>query len=136
MFLQRFSYKFAFAAYWLFFAVLSVFAAQNPGYVRHPELAPYPWLFLFAMVAFLALLVVVFYVVLLPPRFRSSYWRLPVALGLGVAMFVASVLTFVTDMPGLFYMPHLFSLITMIFLLAISASTAVGALWRKLRATP
>jgi hypothetical protein len=90
MFLRRFTYKLAFGAYRFFFAVLSIFTARSPGYVRRPKLAPYPWLALFLMVAFLALLVAVFYAVLLPPRFRTSYWRLPLALVLGVAMVTAS----------------------------------------------
>jgi hypothetical protein len=135
MFLRRLTYKWAFGAYWFLFAVLSVFAANSPGYVRHPELAPYPWRALFAMVASLALLVAAFYAVLLPPRFRTSYWRLPLALVLGVTMVTLGELTFATDMPGLNYIPFLFSLLTMLFLLVISIGTVLGALWRRLRAT-
>lgn len=81
--------------------------------------------------ALLALLVATFYLILLPPRFRTSYWRLPLALALAAAMLTGSVLTFATDLPGLYYVPSLFSFLTVLVLLIISASTVIGALWRR-----
>jgi hypothetical protein len=124
------------AAYWLVFAGVSIRSAQSPGYVRHPELVAYPWRGLVLMLALLALLVATFYLVLLPPRFRTSYWRLPLALALGAALLTGSILTFATDLPGLYYVPLLFSFLTMLVLLVISASTVIGALWRKWKAAP
>lgn len=129
-------YKLAFAVYWLLFAIFAIFGAQSPGLVIQPELAPYPWRGLLVMWIFLALAVALFYAILLPPRFRDSYWRLPLALVFGLALFTGSVVTPATDLPGLDYVPLWFSFVTMVMLLVVSASTVVGALWRKFKSAP
>ena len=134
--MQRFGFKLGFAVYWLLFAVLSFFEARSPGYVRNPEMAPYPWGGLFFILALLALLVAAFYAVLLPPRFRQSYWRLPLALALCAALLAASIITTGTDLPGLSYMPGIFAFLTLIVLSVVSLCTVVSALWRRSRTAP
>lgn len=129
-------YKIGFAMYWLFFAALAFFAAQNPGYVRHPELVDLPWTGLFFTWAILAALIAGFYLVLKPALIGSSPTRLAVALALSLAMVVASIFTMVTDMPGLYYVPQYFSLLTFLVLLVVSASRAGRYLWRKAAGAP
>jgi len=130
--MQHLRYKLGFALYWLVFAVFSVFAARSPGYVRHPELAPFPWLGLVIVWLILAVLVTAFYFILKPASIHRSSLRLGVAFTLSLAMVIGSILTMVTDMPGLYYMPHYFSALTFLVLLIASASSAWQALWRKL----
>ena len=127
-------YKIGFMVYWLLFAMLTVYLGQFPGYVQHPETAPYPWLAVILVCLFLAILLAAFYFLLLPPLFRFSWWRLPASLALGAALLAASLFTFVTDMPGYYYVPHYFSFFTVLFLLVVSVSSIVGFIWRKTRA--
>lgn len=124
--------KLGFALYWLLFAVIAAFAARSPGYVHHPESVHYPWLGLVLMWAILAGLVAAFHLILRPVLVGSSPARLIAAVALSLAMSVASVLTMVTDMPGLFYVPQWFSLLTCLFLLTVGAARAAIGLWHKL----
>ena len=121
-------YRIGFAVYWLIFAVLAIFMADNPGYVSHPERVPFPWAWLVFVWAILALLVAGFYCLLWPPAFRRSLWRLPVALVVAVALVATSFFTFVTDMPGLYYVPLYFSFVTMLIIAVISVVTGIRAL--------
>jgi hypothetical protein len=134
--MEHLRYKLGFALYWLFFAVLAVFAARNPGFVGHPELVPYPWLGLVVTWAILAVLVAIFYFILKPAFVRGSTSRLRAAFALSLVMTIASILTMVTDMPGLYYLPHYFSLLTFLSLLVISVFRTGRALWRKVAGQP
>lgn len=125
-----------FALYWLFFAVLAVFAARNPGFVGHPELVPYPWLGLVVTWAILAALVAIFYSILKPVFMRGSTSRLGAAFALSLVMTMASILTMVTDKFGLYYLPHYFSLLTFLILAVISVFRTGRALWRKVAGQP
>jgi len=134
--MEHLRYKLGFALYWLLFAVLALFAAQNPGFVGNPDLVPFPWFGLFITWAVLAVLVSIFYFILKPAFVRGSASRLGVAFALSVAMVIGSILTMVTDMPGLYYMPHYFSLLTFLILLVISAFRVGRTLWRKVVGEP
>ncbi|AVP96801.1 hypothetical protein C7S18_06120 [Ahniella affigens] len=129
-------YELGFALYWLLFAVLAVFAAQSPGFVRHPELAPYPLRGLFIMWVILAALVAAFYFILRPALGGGSSARLSAGLALSVAMVTASFFTMVTDMPGLYYVPHYFSLVTFLVLGVVSAVRVGRRLRRKASGAP
>lgn len=128
MCMKHLRYKLGFALYWLFFAVLAVFAARDPGFVGQPELVPYPWLGLVFTWEILAALVAIFYFILKPAFVRGSTSRLGAAFALSLVMIIASILTMITDMPGLYYVPHYFSLLTFLILLVISAFRAGRAL--------
>jgi hypothetical protein len=137
MSINRHRYKFGLLAYWLLFAIFSAFAASSPGYVHHPELVPYPWHALLVLWAFFGVLLALLYVILQPPEFRTSPWRLPLALLLGIAMSVPAAGTLATtDLPGLSYAPAVFALTTTLFLVVIAAVTIIGVVWRKYRVTP
>lgn len=120
MCIEHLRYKLGFALYWLFFAVLAVFAARNPGFVGRPELVPYPWFDLVVTWDILAILVAIFYFILKPAFVRGSASRLWAALALSLVMSIASILTMITDMPGLYYLPRYFSLLTFLILLVLS----------------
>ncbi len=121
-------YHIGFALYWLVFAVLAVIGGTAPGFVPHPELTPYPWKGVICVSILLAFLVTSFYYILRPPAFRTSWLRLTAALSLGAALLVLSFLTCDTDMPGFYYVPHLFALLTMLVLLVAAGSTIVRRL--------
>ena len=127
-------YKIGFMVYWLLFAVLAAYLGQFPGHVRHPETVPYPWLAVILVCLLLAILLGAFYFLLLPPLFRFSWWRLPASLALGAALLAASFYTFVTDMPGYYYVLHYFSFFTALLLLVVLISSIVGFIWRKAHA--
>lgn len=136
MCMEHLRYKLGFALYWLFFAVLAVFAARNPGFVGRPELVPYPWFDLVVTWDILAILVAIFYFILKPAFVRGSASRLWAAFALSLVMSIASILTMITDMPGLYYLPRYFSLLTFLILLVLSVFRTGRALWRKAAGQP
>jgi len=128
-------YKLGFVLYWLLFAAFAVSAAKDPGFVRHPELVPFSWLGLFVIWGVLAVLVAIFYAILRPTFVKANFLRLTMALALSTVMVVASALTMVTDMPGLYYIPHYFSMLTFLILLTVFAMRVGKFLWQKLTNT-
>jgi len=133
--MKHMRYKLGFTLYWLLFAVLAIFAAQNPGYVIHPERAPFPWLYLFITFGILAIFVIAYYFILKPAG-GSSFVRVAIALILSIAMLTACVLTLYTDMDGLYYMPFYFSLLTFLVLFVMFIVRAGRILWHRVRGTP
>src|SRR5688572_27363146 len=97
--------RYLYALYWLVFAVLSVSGAESPGLVLHPEAVRFPWLGLMVMWALLAFGVGALYAILGPSIWKTSWPRFGAALALSGALLVFCMLTFVTDMPGLYYIP-------------------------------
>jgi len=89
---------------WLAFGVLTANAARNPGFVAHPETAPYPWRAALATWAILGLESAVFYLI------ARSRRRLRFAFALAALLFVGDCFTIVTDMPGYYYMPCFYQL--------------------------
>lgn len=127
-------YKLGFALYWFLFAVLAIFSAQYPGFVSHPEQISFPWLRLFVVWGILAVLVGVYYFILKPAS-GSSLMRVTIALLLSGATLTACVMTFYTDMDGLYYVPSYFSLLTTLILLVMFVARAGYALWQKSKGT-
>ena len=121
-------YRVGFVLYWLLFAALAVVGGASHGLVspwltRHPELIPYPWKGVIGTSFILAILVAAFYWILRPPAFRTARWRLALALAVAAGLVVASVLTSVTDMPGYYYVPQEFSMVTFLVLIITTAVT-------------
>lgn len=124
-------WRYLYALYWLVFACLSVSAAQSPGYVLHPESVPFPWPGLMVLWALLALAVGVFYVILRPGVWETSWLRFGGALALSGALLMSCILTLVTDMPGLYYIPTSFALTTFSALTIIGLARAIAGVWSR-----
>lgn len=121
--------------YWLAFACYSVVAAQHPGYgPRWLPLPDFPWFGLLVIWTLLGLGAFALHVIF---GARWSYHRkLLVGLGLYGALAVISFVTWVTDMPGLFYVPGWFVLITFIGLLVLGLAHALFFATERLRNAP
>jgi hypothetical protein len=129
-------YKLAFLGYWFFFAVLAIYAAQHPGYVRDPARIPFPWLGLFSTWIIVAFLVYVFYLILCPPFAYRSVARHLIALSVSFLLCVISVFTLATDMPGLYYIPHQFALLTFFMVLLVCMINVGRYFWRRIKNAP
>jgi hypothetical protein len=115
-------YRIGFAAYWLVFAAE---AAIDGTYSDFVPPNPYPWKGVAGVMALLAVLVSLLYVVLRPPAFRTHWWRLGLAVALSVGMLAATLGTFVTDQPRYTYVPGQFAIVTLLLLLLVSAAVFI-----------
>jgi hypothetical protein len=117
-------------SWWLLFAVLTFRAGKEPGFVMHPEQTPYPWRAVVLVCLLLAVEVVGLHWIVRPDSERP--WR---RLGLATALFGAlslvSLLTLVTDMPGYYYVPGNFHILTFAGLITTVAARSVARRWRR-----
>jgi hypothetical protein len=117
--------------YWLVFALCSVDAAREPGFVSDPAHAPYPWLGLLTTWLILALETGLLNLILRPKSFARSWMRLSAAIALYVALSAFSTRTILTDMPGLYYVPGLFHLTTLVALIILAFVVATQDNWSR-----
>ena len=117
--------KYSFIAYWAAFAVYTLNQAQYPGLVAYPDQWTYPWEAVFVVWGLLAALVGVFYMILRPMSFHWSWGRLLAALVLGAVLLGCGIASIVTDMPGYYYVPAMFSLVTMVLLVLFALTLAL-----------
>lgn len=122
--------RYVWFGYWALFAAFTLYAAQFPGYVRHPEDEPYPWIAVFLVWILLALLLGILYAIVRPGTFQYQWGRIVGALGYTSLLCGTGLALFVTDMPGYYYVPAVFSFVTMIGVLALALVGAVTALLR------
>jgi hypothetical protein len=118
-------------AYWLVFAIWTVNWGKYPGLVLNPELTPYPWKAVGVTCGVLAIEVAILYAILRPVTFDRSWGRLGFALLFGACLLAFSALTFFTDMPGYYYVPAYFSVITMLALLLFTLLLGLAGLLRR-----
>jgi hypothetical protein len=116
--------RYGLVLYWLAFAVYTLDAARNPGLLLPGAPAPYPWRGVLATWLALAVLTGGLHAILRPRTFHRSWARLAWALAYSIVLLAASFVTFVTDLPGFFYVPGMFALITPLALLLLSATLA------------
>jgi hypothetical protein len=121
----RFWRRYGLAVYWLPFALYTVHAAHEPGLVVHRATAPYSWVGLIATWVNLALEVAFLGWILKPRTFHRSWGRLAAALAVYAVLAELSVLTFTTDMPGYYYVPFYFHMVTFVGLFVLTLVTAV-----------
>ena len=117
--------------YWLVFAVLAVNWGQYPGLIAGTELPPYPWKGVVITCGVLAVETAILYAILRPVTFHRSWWRLGFALLYGGLLLVVSAFTFVTDMPGYYYVPAYFSAATMLALFMFALVLGLAGLLRR-----
>jgi hypothetical protein len=116
------------------FALITLQQAQYPGFLIDREQWRYPWRGVIEMWALLAILVGVLHVILRPATFQHSWGRL-----LGALLYATVLLlglgpaSLATDMPGYYYVPAWFSIVTMVGMLTLALVEVVGALWRRRR---
>jgi hypothetical protein len=120
--------------YWLLFAAMAADWGQYPGLVLNRELVPYPWKGVGIMWALLGVEVAVLYAILRPVTFRRSWGRLALALLYAGLLVAYGVVTFVTDMPGYYYVPTYFAMATMLGLLVFAFLLGLTIWWRRRRA--
>ncbi len=119
--------------YWAGFAAWTLWAARDPGFVALPRLIPYPWLDVFVTWGMLAVETVILGAILRPSTFRRSWGRLAFALLLELCLLVWRAFMLRTDMPGTYYVPPLFTLVTCFARLASMATWSVGVGWQRVR---
>ena|SRR5689334_7486308 len=119
--------------YWIVFAALTLYEAQFPGYVLHPEQAPYPWLAILCVWALLAVLVSVLHVILRPKTFQYQWSRVVRVVVFATILLGLAIVSFVTDMPGWYYVPFYFSFVTMVAVLVLALVGSASALWRRIK---
>lgn len=107
--------------------------AKNPGFVLHPESAPYPWLGVFEIWGILAIFTVILYAILRPATFDNSWKRLAGAVAFVALLLAFCIATFVTDMPGLFYVPTWYAMTTFAILLFFAFARAVIQIAKRTR---
>jgi hypothetical protein len=111
--MQPFARRYCLLAYWLVFALLTLYYAQYHGLMLHPEQWRYPWDAVVAVCALLAILIGVLQLILRPASFHRSWARVLGALVYSGVLLAVGIDSVVTDMPGYYYVPALFSVVTM-----------------------
>jgi len=106
--------------HWVAFAGLATELAKNPGFVSHSEAVPYPWLGVFEIWSILAIFTAILYAILRPVTFDNSWKRLAGAIAFVAFLLALCIVTFVTDMPGLYYVPGWYAITTLSLLLFFS----------------
>jgi hypothetical protein len=130
--LRTFLRRYGLIIYWLCFAILTLRAAKYPGLVYHRESVPYPWIGVVTTWIILGAMTSVLYWISRTRKFRYVWQRLAVALVFALILLLFTFLTFVTDMPGYYYVPGQFALATTAGAAFLGIAYVVGALWRRL----
>ena len=128
--MQSFARRYCLLAYWLVFVLLTLYYAQSHGLMLHPEQWSYPWDAVVAVCALLAILIGVLQLILRPASFHRSWARVLVALVYSGVLLAVGIDSVVTDMPGYYYVPAMFSIATMAGVLSLAFFQSAGALWR------
>ena len=100
------------AVYGAIFAAWTLRAAQYRGFVAHPEQIPYPWLGVVGTWTVIAAATLTLYAILRPRTLHYSWGRLGLAFLVAFACLALQAIVVPTDMPGYFYVPALFALVT------------------------
>ena len=116
--------RYGLAVYWLLFALYTSDAARYSGYVAHRQTASYPWTGLVATWVELAFEVALLRWILRPRTFDRSWGRLAAALAVYAVLAELSAGTFVTDLPGYYYVPGQFHMLTFVGLFILMLVTA------------
>jgi hypothetical protein len=119
--------RYGLVVYWLVFALYAADAARYSGFVVHRQMAAYPWVGLVGTWVNLALEVALLRWLLRPLTFARSWGRLAAALGVYAVLGVLSAVTFATDMPGYFYVPGQFHMVTFVGLFVFALAAAAGS---------
>jgi hypothetical protein len=119
------------AIYWLAFAAYTIYVAQFPGLIAHPELWSHPWRAVLVVWALLGILIGVLHLILRPATYRYSWARLIGALIYSAVLLTLGILSVVTDMPGYYYVPAMFSVVTFGLLLVFALVQTGFSLIRK-----
>jgi uncharacterized integral membrane protein len=125
--------KYGLVAYWLAFALYTTYMAQFPGLVRDLSRWRYPWSAVIVVWFLLAVFVAILHSILRPMTYRRSWGRLAGACAYSAALFVLGVLSIVTDAPGYYYVPAVFSVVTAGVMTALVLVTVGAAVVRKFR---
>jgi len=128
-----FARKYGLIFYWAAFAGFAAYAATKPGYMPTSLRAlypyAYPWRGLFMMWGLLAVFVwILYWIIQKNPR---PWRRICVAFLYSLTLLVVCFLSLATDLPGLAYVPLLFSLVTFIGVCASLIALAIQCLARR-----
>jgi len=115
------------AVYGLAFALYAADAARYSGFFVHRPMGTYPWVGLVGTWVNLALEVALLRSLLGPLTFAQSWGRLAAALGVYAVLGVLSAVTFRPDMPGYYYVPGQFHMVTFVGLFVFTLATAAGS---------
>lgn len=119
--------RYGLATYWLICALFTLRQARYPGLMLYPEDWRYPWKAVFVVWVLLAVLIGILHAILRPASYHYSWWRLLGALVYSALLFTMGIFTVVTDMPGYYYVPAMFSAVNLAIVLLFACSQ--GALW-------
>lgn len=125
--------RLGFILYWLAFAILTIRQAKHPGLVLHGDLPPFPWRGIAATWIVLAIETLILYVVLRPLSFQAPWKRVGKGFLYATGLVVFTVFTTVTDMPGYYYVPGIFAVVTFLCITLFSAIKVLFSLgaWQK-----
>lgn len=123
--------KYGLVFYWLGFAVYTLYMAQFPGLIARSTQWSYPWAAVFVVWALLAVLVGLLHLILRPRTYHHSWGRLMAALSFSTVLLILGAVSVVTDMPGYYYVPAMFSVVTMAAMLLFVIAQAAVSLRRK-----
>ena len=116
--------RYGLAVYGLVFACYAADAARYSGFLAHRPVATYPWAGLVGTWANLALELALLRSLLSPLTCPQSWGRLAAALGVYAILGVASAVTFTPDMPGYYYVPGQFHMVTFVGLFVFALAAA------------
>ena len=105
--------KYSLFVYWLLFVALTFYYAQFPGLIAEPEKWKYPWFEASIVCILLAILVSILQFILRPASYNYSWGRLFGAIVYSAIILALGAASVVTDLPGYYYVPALFSVVTM-----------------------
>ena len=129
--IASFARRYCLLVYWCMFAALTLYQAHYPGLMLNPEQWRYPWGAVVAVWALLAVLIGVLHLILRPASFHRSWGRLLGALAYSAVLLALGFASVVTDMPGYYYVPAQFSVVTMAGMLVLALIQVVSAFWRR-----
>ena len=110
--------------YWLAFVAVALDSGRNPGFVRHPELQPYPWLAVLVVSVILALFTAWLGAVLRPHPTGPAWVRWVNTVVFVIVLLVLVPWLVVTDGPGFAYILPFFALVTLFVLVVGVAAIA------------
>ena len=119
--------------YWFAFAVYTTYMAQFPGLMRDPSRWRYPWSAVIVVWSLLAVLIAILYVIIRPMTYRRSWGRLAGACAYSAALLILGLLSVVTDAPGFYYVPAVFSIVTAGVMTAFVLFSLGAAVVRRFR---
>ena len=128
---SRLAPRYGLPAYWLVFALHTVDAARDPGFVPDPASVPFPWSGVVTTWLVLALLTGWLYLVPRPhPQIR--WWqRALTTFGYVAVLLFVLFSSVVTDRPGHHYVPGRFAALTLLGLLLLLLAHVVALGWQR-----